>query len=46
MVVGRLSSFAPEVGKARIAASRLFQIINSEPSIDPFSESGTKPVSF
>ena len=46
MVVGRLTSYGPEVGKARIAASRIFQIINSEPSIDPYSESGIKPVGF
>ena len=46
MMLGRLSSYAPEIGKGRIAASRIFQIINSKPSIDPYSEDGIKSVSF
>ena len=44
MSVGEASSFAPDYGKAKIAAARLFALFDQEPSIDSFSEEGTKLV--
>ena len=44
MSIGRFSSFAPDAGKARESAARMFQLIDSEPTIDPTSEEGSKLV--
>ena len=44
MSIGRFSSFAPDAGKAREAAARMFVLIDSEPTIDPTSEEGNKLV--
>lgn len=45
MTIGRLSTYAPESSKARLAAARIFEIINRQPSIDSHSDQGIKPVS-
>ena len=45
LTIGRLSTYAPESGKARLAAAQIFQIINREPVIDSHSDKGIKPVS-
>ena len=44
MTIGRLSTFAPESSKARVAAARIFDIINRRPAIDSHSDQGIKPV--
>ena len=44
MAMGQGSSFAPEAGKARHAAARLFAIIERVPSIDIESDEGLTPV--
>ena len=44
VIVGQSSSFAPDYAKAKIAAQRVFDMINSVPSIDNQSEDGMKPV--
>ncbi|CAD5111259.1 DgyrCDS587 [Dimorphilus gyrociliatus] len=41
--VGELASFAPNYGKARIAATRLFRIFARQPLIDSSSPDGKKP---
>ena len=45
VVVGQSSSFTPDYAKAKMAAQKVFKLINSVPSIDSQSEAGTKPVS-
>ena len=45
MAAGQASSFAPDYGKAKISAARLFQLFDRVPLIDSFSEAGDKPVS-
>ena len=45
MTIGRLSTYAPESSKARLAAARIFEIINRQPSIDSHNGQGIKPVS-
>lgn len=44
MTIGRLSTYAPEISKARLAAGRIFEIIKREPAIDSYSDLGIKPV--
>lgn len=44
--VGQESQFAPDYGKAKCAASRIFALLAKEPSIDSYSTEGLKPVSF
>ncbi|XP_044148635.1 ATP-binding cassette sub-family B member 5-like isoform X4 [Bufo gargarizans] len=43
LTVGQTLSFAPDYAKAKSAASHLFQLFNSEPSIDSYSKDGLKP---
>ena len=43
--VGRLTAFMPESGKARVAAARIFELINRVPAIDSHNDVGIKPVS-
>ena len=43
--IGRASSYAPDAQKAKVAASRIFQLIQREPDIDGYSTEGEKPVS-
>jgi hypothetical protein len=44
VIVGQQSSFTPDYAKAKIAAQKVFTLINSVPSIDNQSEDGMKPV--
>ena len=45
MALGQASHFAPDYGKAKSAASRLFQLLDREPPIDNASTGGVKLVS-
>jgi len=45
MAAGQASSFAPDYGKAKVAAARLFQLFDRVPTIDSSSEAGDKLVS-
>uniref|UniRef100_A0A8C8VH72 Uncharacterized protein n=1 Tax=Pelusios castaneus TaxID=367368 RepID=A0A8C8VH72_9SAUR len=40
--IGNLSSFAPDVGKTKFSAQRIFQLLDRKPLIDSYSEEGTK----
>ncbi|CAN2389829.1 phosphatidylcholine-translocating ATPase activity [Pristimantis euphronides] len=42
IAVGQTLSFAPDYAKAKSAASHLFSLFNSEPSIDSYSTEGQK----
>jgi len=44
MAVGQASSFAPDYGKAKISAARVFSLIDQQPAIDSYSTEGVKPV--
>ncbi|XP_075683429.1 ATP-binding cassette sub-family B member 5-like isoform X1 [Rhinoderma darwinii] len=43
ITVGQTLSFAPDYAKAKSAASHLFSLFNTEPSIDSYSMEGQKP---
>ena len=43
--IGAASSYAPDYKQAKLAAKRVFAIINREPIIDNYSEEGCKPKS-
>lgn len=43
--LGRASSFAPDAQKAKVAASRVFALINRKSVTDGYSTEGDKPVS-
>jgi len=45
MAAGQASSFAPDYGKAKMAAARLFALFDHVPSIDSSSDEGYKLVS-
>ena len=45
IVIGRASSLAPDAQKAKVAASRILQLIRREPDIDGYSTKGWIPVS-
>ena len=45
MALGNAASFAPDYGKGKQAAGRIFQLVDREPAIDAYSEEGTKLVS-
>ena len=42
--VGRTSSFAPDLTKARVSASRILALIRREPPIDSYSKDGLRLV--
>ncbi|XP_077031935.1 ATP-binding cassette sub-family B member 5 isoform X3 [Agelaius phoeniceus] len=42
MNVGQSSSMAPDYGKARMSAQRIFQLLDRKPLIDSYSEQGEK----
>lgn len=44
MNVGQSSSMAPDYGKARMSAQRIFQLLDRKPLIDSYSEQGEKLV--
>lgn len=44
MNVGQSASMAPDYGKARTSAQRIFQLLDRKPLIDSYSEQGEKLV--
>ena len=42
--LGRASSFAGDVSKAKVSAARIFSLLKLEPEIDSESPDGLKPV--
>lgn len=42
--VGQSASLAPDYGKARMSAQRIFQLLDRKPLIDSYSEEGDKLV--
>lgn len=44
MNVGQSSSMAPDYGKARTSAQRIFHLLDRKPLIDSYSEQGEKLV--
>ncbi|XP_065254518.1 ATP-dependent translocase ABCB1-like [Emys orbicularis] len=42
MNVGQSASLAPDFGKAKVSAQRIFQLLDRKPLIDSYSEEGTK----
>ncbi|NXT66580.1 MDR1 protein, partial [Chaetops frenatus] len=42
MNVGQSASMAPDYGKARVSAQRIFQLLDRKPLIDSYSEQGEK----
>lgn len=44
MSVGQASSFAPDYGKAKSAAARVFYLLDRQPPIDSGSTEGKQPV--
>ncbi|KAM8967104.1 ATP-binding cassette sub-family B member 5-like [Pelodytes ibericus] len=44
--IGQTLSFAPDYAKAKSSASHIFQLFESEPTIDSFSHQGQKPDTF
>ena len=45
MSVGQSSAWAPDYKKARLAADKIFKLIDRETKINPFSTEGLQPVS-
>ncbi|ELU01162.1 hypothetical protein CAPTEDRAFT_219712 [Capitella teleta] len=43
MAIGQASHFAPDYGKGKAAAARLFALLDREPEIDSFSTEGQTP---
>uniref|UniRef100_A0A8C0AX13 ABC-type xenobiotic transporter n=1 Tax=Buteo japonicus TaxID=224669 RepID=A0A8C0AX13_9AVES len=46
MNVGQSASLAPDFGKARMSAQRIFQLLDRKPQIDSYSEEGEKLSNF
>lgn len=46
MNVGQSASLAPDYGKAKVSAQRIFHLLDRKPQIDSYSEEGEKLVSF
>ncbi|KAA0703058.1 Multidrug resistance protein 1 [Triplophysa tibetana] len=44
--IGQSSSFAPDFAKAKAAAARILKLLEKEPSINIYDESGDKPSDF
>ena len=42
--MGQASHFAPDYGKAKTSADRIFFLLDREPEIDAMSEDGHNPV--
>ena len=40
---GRAASLAPDFKKAKLAAAKIFDVIDRQPEIDNLSEEGKKP---
>lgn len=45
MAMGRASSLSPDYSKAKLAAAKIFALLDTVPSIDAYSSEGAKPVS-
>jgi len=45
MAIGQASQFAPDAGKAKAAAAKIFALFDRQPAIDSYSTDGEKPVS-
>lgn len=45
MIAGQIASFAPDYIKAKTSAARIFKLLDREPAIDAYSDSGLKPKS-
>jgi len=45
MAVGQASQFAPDYGKAKAAAAKIFALVDRQPPIDSYSTDGEQPVS-
>ncbi|KAJ3189969.1 Multidrug resistance protein 1 [Gaertneriomyces sp. JEL0708] len=43
MAIGQSTHFAPDIGKAKIAAIHIFDILDRVPAIDTLSDAGQKP---
>ena len=46
MAIGQASQFAPDYGKAKASAAKIFALLDKEPLIDSYSTEGEKPVSY
>jgi len=46
MNVGQSASLAPDYGKAKVSAQRIFHLLDRKPQIDSYSEEGEKLVRF
>lgn len=46
MNVGQSASLAPDYGKARISAQRIFHLLDRKPQIDSYSKEGERLVRF
>lgn len=44
MAVGQASQFAPDYGKAKSSAARIFALLDKKPIIDAYATDGQKPV--
>lgn len=42
MMLGQVTTFMPDIGKARVAATKVFRLLDRVSSIDPTTESGTQ----
>ena len=45
MAMGQASQFAPDYSKVKISLGRIFTLLDSEPSIDIYAQTGISPVS-
>ncbi|XP_077160256.1 ATP-dependent translocase ABCB1-like isoform X2 [Paroedura picta] len=46
MALGQTSSFTPDYAKAKVSAAHMFQLFETVPAIDNYSEEGLKPDQF
>ena len=44
--MGRASSLTPDLGRAKMAAAKIFELLDRRPPINSADESGLKPVRF
>jgi len=45
LAISQASQFAPDYGKAKAAAAKIFALLDKQPAIDSYSTDGEKPVS-
>lgn len=46
MAMGQASQFGPDYAKVKVSLARIFDLLDSQPSIDIYSTEGIKPVCF